>query len=182
VYQAKRERRRSNEVQLGQGCAEFRLLCQSWDSLWIENDGLLIITLPASAQYPQRKRLVCPAAIRQELIEVTHPLTHAGVQEVRDKLQLRWYWPKMGGDMRRRVEWCKVSQANKHDHPPVEAGRQDARQAGTVNLTKSTPPLWKPERQTTMRRQQRRGPECAVVTPWEKGLARDERLPPPERE
>jgi len=38
------------------------------------------------------------------------------------KLQLRWYWPYMEHEIRRRVRQCKTCQANKHGHPPVKAG------------------------------------------------------------
>jgi len=55
VYQAKRKRRQPNEVQLGQGYAKFLLLCRSWDSLQIENDGLLTITLSASDKHSEKK-------------------------------------------------------------------------------------------------------------------------------
>lgn len=182
VYQAKRKRQRPNEVQLGQGCAEFRLLCQSWDSLWIKDDGLLTITLSAGDKHPEKRRVVCPEAMSQELIEITHQQTHAGVQQVIDRLQLRWYWPKMGRDVRCRVKRCKVCQANKHGCPSDGTGRQDARwpgQTGTVDLVKSTPLLLKSKRQTTMRRQQRRGPEYEVFVLREEGLTRDKRLLPP---
>jgi len=40
------------------------------------------------------------------------------------KLQLRWYWPNMGRDVRRRVRQCEICQVNKHGHPPGEAGRR----------------------------------------------------------
>jgi len=89
-YRAKKEGRRPSEEQLRQGCAKFRLFCQRWDSLQIGQDGLLTITLAANGRHPERKRVVCPAAIRQELIWDTHKQAHAGVQRVIAKLQLRW--------------------------------------------------------------------------------------------
>jgi len=182
VYQAKRKRRRPNEVQLGQGYVEFRLLCQSWDSLWIENDGLSAITLSASDKHPEKKQVVCPEAMRRELIEITHQQTHTGVQQVINRLQLRWYWPKMGRDVWHRMKRCKGCQANKHGRPLDGTGWQDARwsgQTGTIDLVKSTPTLLKPRRQTIMWGRQRRGPKYEVVVPREEGLTRDERSPPP---
>jgi len=89
VYWAKKEWRRPSEEQLRQGCTEFRLFYQRWDSLQIGQDGLLTITLAANGRHPERKRVVCPAAIRRELIWDTHKQAHARVQRVIAKLQLR---------------------------------------------------------------------------------------------
>jgi len=66
VYQANKERRRPSEKQLRQGCAELWLYCQHWDSLRIGPDGLLTMTLTANSRHPERKRVVCPAAIRRD--------------------------------------------------------------------------------------------------------------------
>jgi len=68
VYRAKKEGQQLSEEQLRQGCAELRLYCQRWDSLRIGQDGLLTMTLAANSRHPERKRVVCPAAIHQELI------------------------------------------------------------------------------------------------------------------
>jgi len=103
---------------------EFRLSCQRWDSLWIGQDGLLTISLAANGRHPERKRVVCPSAIRRELIWDIHKQAHAGIQRVISKLQLRWYWPKMGRDVRLRVKQCEICQASKHGRLPGEAGRR----------------------------------------------------------
>jgi len=124
VYRAKKEGRRPSEEQLRQGCAELRLYCQRWDSLRIGQDGLLTMTLVANSRHPTRKRAVCPAAIRRELIWDAHKQAHAGVQRVLAKLQLRWYWPSMGREVRLRVRQCKICQASKHGRLPGEAGRR----------------------------------------------------------
>jgi len=124
VYRAKKEGRRPSEKQLRQGCAELRLYCQRWDSLWIGPDGLLTMTLAANSRHPARKRVVCPAAIRRELIWDAHKQAHAGVQRVLTKLQPRWYWPSMGRDVRLRVRQCEISQASKHGRLSGEAGGQ----------------------------------------------------------
>jgi len=68
IYRAKKEGRRPSEERIRQGCTEFRLYCQRWDSLRIGQDGLLTISLAASGRHPERKRVVCPTAIRRELI------------------------------------------------------------------------------------------------------------------
>jgi len=113
VYRAKKERRQLSEEQLRQGCTELRLYCQRWDSLRIGPDGLLTMTLAASNRHPERKRVVCPAAIRRELVWDTHKQAHTGVQMVLIKLQLRWYWPSMERDVRLRVRQCEICQASK---------------------------------------------------------------------
>jgi len=101
-------RRRPSDKQRRQGCAELRLYCQRWNSLQIGPDGLLTIFLAANHGQPARERVVCPAAIRRELIRDTHQQAHAGVQRVLTKLQLRWYWPNMERDVRRRVRQCET--------------------------------------------------------------------------
>jgi len=70
VYRAKKGEQRPSEEQLQQGCAEFRLYCQRWDSLRIGPDGLLTITTTDGSS--GRNRVVCPTAIRRELIWDTH--------------------------------------------------------------------------------------------------------------
>jgi len=62
--------------------------------------------------------------IRRELIWDTHKQAHAGVQRVISKLQLQWYWPKMGRDVRLRVKQCEICQASKHGRLPGEAGQR----------------------------------------------------------
>jgi len=68
VYQAKKRGRQPSEEQLRQGCAELRLYCQRWESLRIGPDGLLTITLATTNGNPERKRVVCPAALCRELV------------------------------------------------------------------------------------------------------------------
>jgi len=87
VYRAKKGGQRPSEEQLRQGCAELRLYCQRWDSLRIGADGLLTITLVATNGQSERNRVVCPTAIRRELIWDTHKQAHAGVQRVLTKLR-----------------------------------------------------------------------------------------------
>jgi len=122
VYQAKKEGQRPSKEQLRQGCTELRLYCQRWDSLRIGQDGLLTMTLAANSRHAERKRVICPAAIRRKLIWDAHKQAHIGVQRVLAKLQLRWYWPRMGRDVRLRVRQCKICQASKHGRLPGEAG------------------------------------------------------------
>jgi len=91
---------------------------------------------------PARERVVCPTAIRRELVWVTHKQAHAGAQRVLTKLQLQWYWPYMEHDVRRRVRQCETCQANKHGRPPDEAGRRKQNiegpwQAEAVDLVRS---------------------------------------------
>jgi len=124
VYRAKQEGRRPSDRQQRQGCAELRLYCRRWNSLRIGPDGLLTMSLAAKHRQPAKERVICPAAIRRELIRDTHQQTHTGVQGVLTELQLRWHWPHMGRDIRCRVRQCETSQANKHGRPPGEAGRR----------------------------------------------------------
>ena len=124
VYRAKKGGQRPSEEQLRQGCAEFRLYCQRWDSLRIGPDGLLTITLAATDGSSVRNRVICPTAIRHELIWDTHKQAHAGVHRVLAKLRLRWYWPNMEREVRLRVKRCEICQASKHSRRPGEAGRR----------------------------------------------------------
>jgi len=122
VYRAKRGGQRPSEEQLRQGCAKLRLYCQRWDSLRIGLDGLLTISLAADEGHPERKRVICPTAIRRELVWDTHKQAHAGVQRVLTKLRLRWYWPNMKRDVRLRIKQCEICQASKHGRLP---GKRD---------------------------------------------------------
>jgi len=124
VYQVKKRGQRPSEEQLRQGCAELQLYCQRWESLRIGPDGLLTITLAATNGHPERKRVVCPAALCRGLVWDTHKQAHARVQRVLTKLRLQWYWPNMERDVRLRVRQCEVSQASKHGRLPGEAGRR----------------------------------------------------------
>jgi len=87
-------------------------------------DGLLTITLAANKGHPERKRVICPAAIRRELVWDAHKQAHARVQRVLAKLRLRWYWSDMERDVRLRIKQCKICQASKHGRLPGEAGRR----------------------------------------------------------
>jgi len=118
------DRRRPSEEQLRQGCVEFWLFCQRWDCLRINGDRLLTITLAANGRHLKRERVVCPATIRRELIWNTHKQAHAGVQRMVAKLQLRWYWLKMGHDVWLKVRQCEICQASKYDCLRGEAGRR----------------------------------------------------------
>jgi len=80
--------------------------------------------LAAEEEHPKRKRVICPTAIRRELVWDTHKQAHAGVQRVLTKLRLRWYWPNMERDVRLRIKQCEICQASKHGRLPGEAGRR----------------------------------------------------------
>jgi len=121
VYQAKKGGRQPSEEQLKQGCAKFWLFCQRWYSLQINRDKLLTITLTANGRHPKRERVACLATIRRELIWDAQKQAHAGVQRVIAKLQLRWYWSKMGRDVGLRVKQYEVCQTSKHGRLPGEA-------------------------------------------------------------
>jgi len=73
---------------------------------------------------PARERVICPTAIRWELVLDTHQQAHAGAQSVLTKLQLWWYWPYMEHEIRRRVRQCETCQAKKHSCPPDRVGRR----------------------------------------------------------
>jgi len=70
------------------------------------------------------KRVICPTAIRRELVWDAHKQAHAGIQRVLTKLRLRWYWPNMERDVRLRIKQCEICQASKHGRLPAEAGWQ----------------------------------------------------------
>jgi len=80
VYRAKQDRRRPSYEQLRQGCAELRLYCRRWDSLRIGSDGLLTMSVASKQRRPEGERVVCPTAIRRELVWDTHKQAHAGAQ------------------------------------------------------------------------------------------------------
>jgi len=86
--------------------------------------GLLTITLAAGTNRSERERVVCPSALRWELIWDTYKQTHAGAGRVTRCLQLQWFWPGMTRDVRLRVRKCEVCQASKYGRPTETAGRR----------------------------------------------------------
>jgi len=82
------------------------------------------MSLAADHNQLTQEKTLCPATIRRELIEEVHQLAHGGAQQVLTKLQLWWYWPDMGREVRRTVRQCGVCQASEHGRPPNRAGQQ----------------------------------------------------------
>jgi len=103
--------------------AKFKYLCDRWDSLRFNGEGLLTITLAAGTNRHERERVVCPSALRRELIWDTHKQAHVGAGRVTRCLQLQWFWPGMTRDVRLRMRACKVYQASRHGPPTETAGR-----------------------------------------------------------
>jgi len=81
------------------------------------------MSVAATPGQPAGERVVCPSAIRRKLVWDTHKQAHARAQGVLTKLQLRWYWPYMEHEIRRKVRQCETCQVNKHGHSPDEAER-----------------------------------------------------------
>jgi len=123
-FRAKKEGRRPSEEQQRQGDVEFQLFCCRWDALKVSPGGLLMITLAADNRRQERDRIVCPRALRRELIWDTHKQAHSGVSRVIRCLRLRWCWPGMTRDVRLQVRQCKVCQASKHGRPTETTGRR----------------------------------------------------------
>jgi len=122
VYRAKQEGRRPSDEQQSQGCAELRLHFRRWNSLRAGPDDLLTMSVASKHRQSTRERVVCPTAIRWELIRDTHQWAHTGAQRVLTKLQLQLYWPYIEHDVRRRVRRCKTCQASQHGCPPDNMG------------------------------------------------------------
>jgi len=91
IFRAKKGGRRPSEEQQRQGDVEFQLLCRRWDALKVSPDSLLMITLAAANCQQEKNRVVCPCALRWELIWDTHKQAHSGVRRVIRCLRLRWY-------------------------------------------------------------------------------------------
>jgi len=89
IFQAKKEGRRPSEEHQQQGDVEFKLLCHCWDALKVSPDGLLMITLAADNRQQERDCVICPCALRRELIWDTHKQAHSGVSRVIRCLRLR---------------------------------------------------------------------------------------------
>jgi len=143
VYWAQQEGQRPSDQQLRQGCTELWLYCRRWDSLRIEPNSLLTMSVAATWGLPTGEKIVCPTAMHRKLVWDTHKQAHAGAQRVLSKLQLRWYWPYMESEIRRRVRQCETCQASKHGRPPDKAARwrrhvERPWQVGAVNLVEGT--------------------------------------------
>jgi len=110
LVRAKKEGRRPGEAEQWMKSAEF--------------NGLLTITLATGIIRRERERVVCPFALRQELIWDTHKSAHAGAGRVTRCLQLQWFWPGMTLDVRLWVRKCEVCRASKHGRFTETAGRR----------------------------------------------------------
>jgi len=121
---AMKEGRQPSEAKQRVKSAEFKYFCDCWDSLRFNSDGLLTITLAAGTDCSERERLVCPSALRRELIWETDRQAHIGAGPVTRCLQLQWFWPGMTRDVRFRVRKCEVCQASKHGCSTETAGRR----------------------------------------------------------
>jgi len=124
LVRARKEGRRLNEAEQRVRSAEFKYFCDHWDSLQFNGDGLLTITLATGANRRERERVVCPFALRRELIWDTHKQAHARAGRVTRCHQLQWYWPGMTRDVRLRVWKCEIYQASKHGRSTETAGRR----------------------------------------------------------
>ena len=118
---------------------ELRLYCRRWDSLRIGPNGLLTMSVAATRGLSAGEKIVCPTAMRRKLVWDTHEQAHAGAQRVLSKIQLRWYWPWMESEIRRRVRQCETCWASQHGRPPDQTGRwrrgvEGPRQVEAVNL------------------------------------------------
>jgi len=123
LVRAKKEGRWPSEAEQWVKCVEFKYFCNRWDSLRFNGDGLLTITLAAGTNRHERERVVCPFALRRELIWDTHKQAHAGAGRVTRCLQLQCFWPGMTRDVRLRVWKCEVCQASKHGYSTETVGR-----------------------------------------------------------
>jgi len=72
LVRAKKKERRLSEAAQWVKSTEFKYFCDRWDSLRFNSDGLLTITLAAGTNRREQKRVVCPSALRRDLIWDTH--------------------------------------------------------------------------------------------------------------
>jgi len=91
LVRAKKEGRQPSEAEQRVKSTQFKYFCDRWDSLRFNSDGLLTITLAAGTNHSERERVVCPSALRWELIWDTHKQAHAGAARVTRCLQLQWF-------------------------------------------------------------------------------------------
>jgi len=166
VYRMKREGRRPSAKQRKQGCAEWRLYCQRWDALRIGPDGLLTMFWATNHSQPIQEGTLCPAALRQELIEEVHRQAHREAQQVLTELQLWWYWPNMERKVQHSVGQREVCQASEHGRSPdkMERREQSAErpwQMETADLVDYTPRM----QPKVMVRQEKSPPFMEVSSP-----------------
>jgi len=82
LVRAKKEGRRPSEAEQRVKNAEFKYFCKRWVSIQFNSYGLLTITLAAGTNRRKRERVVCPSALRRELIWDTNKQAHAGAGRV----------------------------------------------------------------------------------------------------
>ena len=65
--------------------------------LSLSQDGVLVATL--SVNNRRRGVAICPAKYQKELMYENHRITHLGVRNTTQRIQLDWYWPGMHADI-----------------------------------------------------------------------------------
>ena len=92
-------------------CLEFKHLVHLWTGLFLDEQGILRVTLPRQGR--DHQLVVCPTELRRETVWDCHLLTHGGVKCTASRLHLTWYWYGLTSDVRKAVATCEVCQAAK---------------------------------------------------------------------
>jgi len=81
IYHVKKKGKPPSEEDQRQEFAEFQHFCHRWDSLQLNQDGLLTITLAATASRFERDRAACPFATRHDGDALRSPFIDRGQEE-----------------------------------------------------------------------------------------------------
>lgn len=67
--------------------------------------------------------VVCPAALRNEVIWLAQKMSHSGIGKTIDRLRLDWFWHRMTRDVKKVFRLCERCQVAKREAFNQLAGR-----------------------------------------------------------
>ena len=120
IYQAVAKGECLTPLQLHTGDRELRKLHSKLGAMRLNPDGVLCVQLQENGR--PREVVLCPTAIRREIVWDAHNQVHSGFMRTLQRIRLSWYWPGMTRDVRSLLARCEVCQAAKHGGAAATAG------------------------------------------------------------
>ena len=68
----------------------------------------------------RRNRIIIPASLREEVLEMVHRTYHGGIKRTIEELKARFYWRGMYTDAERKCKRCMICLRNKRSYSPKQ--------------------------------------------------------------
>ena len=102
----------------------------NWENIILENGVLYQIWRASEKGMPERRQLLIPATLRREVIQQCHDSimsAHLGIEKTVEKIKQRFYWYRLGADVKAHIKECPVCCANRHPKKRLRAALKDYR-------------------------------------------------------